>query len=186
MVSCDGKEMKSSLLILDTQVNMFDPAEPVHGAEYLLETLQELIGKARTSGIQIVYIQNNGSEGDPDQPNKPGWFIHPAIAPHKGDLIFQKTPPDAFHGTLLHSELKSRGIRRLIVAGMQTELCIEATCRRAVELGYPVTLVADAHSTFDSEDYPAKQVITQTNKELNTLVKIELSRDLFFFPGRRA
>jgi len=145
----------------------------------MLETLQSLLFKARASNISVVYIQNDGGEGDPDQPNTPGWYIHPAIPPREEDLVFQKTSPDAFYKTTLHQELQSRGIRFLIVAGMQTELCIEATCSKAVKLGYQVTLVADAHSTFDSEETPAEQVIAQTNQGLSTLVQVRLSRDLF-------
>jgi nicotinamidase-related amidase len=169
----------TSLLLLDAQINMFDPSEPVFGAQHLLETLQSLLAKTRASNIPVVYIQNNGSEGYPDQPNTPGWFIHPSIAPQKEDLIFQKTSPDAFHKTALHRELQSCGIRRLIVAGMQSELCIDATCRHAVDLGYQVTLVGDAHSTFDSEGAPAEKVIAETNQELSALVQIRLSGDLF-------
>jgi nicotinamidase-related amidase len=169
----------SAFLILDAQINMFNPSEPVFGSQHILEMLQSLINKARASNIQIIYIQNNGGEGDPDQPFTPGWYIHPAIAPQKGDLIFQKTSPDAFNKTTLHQKLQSLSIQHLIVAGMQSELCIDATCRKAVELGYQVILVGDAHSTFDSGSVQAEEVIAQINRELSSLVQIRLSRNLF-------
>ncbi len=169
----------TAFVILDAQINMFDPSEPVFGAQHLLEMIQSLLYEVRASNIQVVYIQNNGGEGDPDQPHTPGWYIHPALAPQKRDLVLQKISPDAFHKTTLHQELKSLGIRHLIVAGMQSELCIEATCRKAVELGYQVTLVGDAHSTFDSGSAPAEQVIAQTNRELSGLAQVEFFRDLF-------
>jgi nicotinamidase-related amidase len=166
-------------LILDAQINMFDPAEPVFSAQHLLEMFQSLLVKARASNIPVVYIQNNGGEGDPDQPDSPGWYIHPTIAPQKSDLVFQKTSPDAFYKTTLHQEMQSLNIQHLIIAGMQSELCIDATCRQAVELGYQVTLVGDAHSTFDSDCAPAEQVIAQTNRELSGLAQVRFSRDLF-------
>jgi nicotinamidase-related amidase len=172
----------TAFLILDTQINMFDPSEPVYGAQHLLEILQILLVQARASNFLVIYIQNNGGEGDPDQPHTPGWYIHPAIAPQKEDLVFQKTSPDAFYGTTLHQELQSRGIRHLIVAGMQSELCIDTTCRQAVQLGYQVTLVGDAHSTFDSDSVSAEQLIDQTNQELSALAQVKLSRDLFTYP----
>ena len=60
--------------------------------------------------------------------------------------MVQKQTPDAFHETNLHSELESRGIRKLVIAGLQTEYCIDTTCRRASSLGYDIILVENAHS----------------------------------------
>ncbi len=185
MSSLDNQKVKTdqsgstAFLLLDAQINMFDPSEPVFSAQHMLETLQSLLTKARASNTPVVYIQNNGGEGDPDQPHTPGWYIHPALAPQKGDRVLQKISPDAFHKTTLHQELESLGIKHLIVAGMQSELCIDATCRKAVELSYQVTLVGDAHSTFDSGSASAEQVITQTNRELSGLAQVEFSHDLF-------
>ena len=80
--------------------------------------------------------------------------------------MVQKQTPDVFHETILHRELKSKGIKRLIVAGLQTEYCVDTTCRRAFTLGYDVIFVSDAHSTWDSPLFTAQQVIDHHNQVL--------------------
>ncbi len=127
-----------ALLIIDAQVNMFTEGSSVFEGEELLHTISCLIAQARSAHLSIVYVQNNGSEGDPDLPGTPGWQIHPAVTPETGDIVIQKHAPDSFHETNLQSELEARHIRRLIIAGMQTEMCIAATCRRAHELGFEI------------------------------------------------
>jgi len=88
------------------------------------------------------------------------------VAPVEGDVVVQKKTPDAFHETNLHHELESRGIKKLIIAGLQTEYCIDTTCRRAFILGYDAILVRDAHSTWDSPLLTAQQIIGHHNQVL--------------------
>ena len=170
----------AALVVIDAQVNMFAEEFALFEGERLLHTLSQLLARARAADLPIVYVQNNGGEGDPDLPGTPGWQIHPALTPEAGDVVIQKHTPDSFHETPLQGELERRGIHRLIIAGMQTEMCIEATCRRAHDLGYAVTLVKDAHSTFDGGGFTAAQIIAQTHEALGALVKLETADDLSF------
>jgi hypothetical protein len=81
-------------------------------------------------------------------------------------VVVQKLHPDAFRDTSLPQELASRGIQHLIISGIQTEYCIDATCRRAYSLGYEVVLVKDAHSTWDTDHLTARQIIDHHNNVL--------------------
>jgi nicotinamidase-related amidase len=92
-----------------------------------------------------------------DEIGSPGWQIHPAIAPEGGDLEIRKPETDAFYGTTLQQEMEARGITHLIFVGCKSEVGVDATCRRAVTLGYDVTLVSDAHSTTDNAVLTASQ-----------------------------
>lgn len=92
-----------------------------------------------------------------DEIGSPGWQIHPAIAPQDGDLVMRKPEADAFYGTSLQQEMKARGIAQLMVVGCKSEVCIDATCRRAVNLGFNITLASDAHSTTDNVVLTAQQ-----------------------------
>ena len=92
--------------------------------------------------------------------------VHPAVAPIEGDAVIQKCHSDAFQDTNLQHELKSQGIERLIITGIQTEYCVDATCRRAYSLGYDLTLVKDAHSTWDMDYLTAPQIIAHHNQVL--------------------
>jgi nicotinamidase-related amidase len=170
----------AALLIIDAQVNMFAEGSSVFEGEKLLRMVSRLIAQARAAHLPIVYVQNNGGEGDPDRPGTPGWQIHPAVTPEKGDIVIQKHTPDSFHETDLQSKLEARHIRQLIIAGMQTEMCIDATCRRAHGLGYEVILVQDAHSTFDGSGLTASQIIAQYNEALRAVVKVEQASNITF------
>ncbi|MGA2490180.1 MAG: cysteine hydrolase family protein [Anaerolineales bacterium] len=158
---------KTALLIIDVQLGMFDESDCVYKGNELLDTIKTLISEARASSVPIIYIQHDGGGDDhPLRPDKPGWSIHPTIYPSKDDVIIRKRHPDAFQGTELRNELELLGIKHLIVAGLQTEYCVDTTCRRAYSLGYDVTLVQDGHSTWDTEHLKASQIIAHHNQVL--------------------
>jgi nicotinamidase-related amidase len=154
-----------AVLVIDMQLGNFG-ANPVYKANDLLARTKSVIQKARAARIPIVYVQNCGGKGDPDEYGSDGWKIHPSIASMKGDIVVRKKTPDAFHQTDLHEKLKSIGVRNIVVVGLQTEYCVDTTCRRAFSLGYNITLVKDAHSTWDSPVLSAEQVIDHHNRVL--------------------
>lgn len=164
---------RTALLILDAQVNMFAPETCVFAGDAVLQRLAGLIERAHAQHVLVVYVQHNGGEGDPDQLDTSGWQIHPAIAPQGDDIVLQKSTPNAFHATGLQAALDAHRIRRLVIAGMQTDYCIEATCRQAEELGYDVILVADAHSTYDSGRRTAAEIVAAYNELLSRLICVQ-------------
>lgn len=161
--------MSLALLILDIQVGNFIDPQPIFNGDKLLSKIKSLVIKMRSAESTIIYIQNNGSTGDPDEPGTVGWEIHPFITPHKSNLVIQKSSPDSFYGTSLKKELDSRGIKKIIIVGLQSEYCIDTTCRRAFSLNYEVILVQDAHSTWDSELLTAEQIVNHHNSVLGGL-----------------
>ena len=169
-----------ALLVIDVQVGMFHESYPVWNGEHLLQTLQGVIAKAREAGVPVIYIQHCEGPGEQLEPGTPDWQIHPAIAPLEGDLLVQKRYPDSFHDTTLQEELQARGIRRLTTCGIQTEMCVDTTTRRAVSLGYDVTLVADAHGTFNTPVLTAEQIIGHHNNTLRWFGKVAPASEIAF------
>lgn len=153
----------SALLIVDMQRGLLDGSSGVHDADGLLERIHALIARATALRVPVIYVVDD----DVGEVGSPTWEVHPKIAPRQTDLRLRKTACDAFHETSLRDELEARAIRHLVIAGCKTEACIDTTCRRAVTLGYAVTLVADGHSTTDVEPMPAPQIIAYHNKILN-------------------
>ena len=161
-------ENHTALIIIDMQVGAFESGTipAVAGAKQLLTQVGRLIAKARSASVPIVYVQHSGGTGHPMEHGTSGWNIHPDIAPVEQDILIQKRTPDSFNNTQLQDELQSRDIKRLIIAGIQTEFCVDTTCRRAFSLGYNVTLAKDAHSTWDTELLAATQIIAHHNSVL--------------------
>ncbi|MBN1287154.1 MAG: cysteine hydrolase [Anaerolineae bacterium] len=157
--------MRTALLVVDVQTANFDgkTMPPIHDGERLLANVGKLIQKARAAGAPVVYIQHTDSDAER---GTPGWQIHPAVAPKPGESVVEKRTPDSFHETLLQAVLQSKGVTGLVVAGLQSEYCIDTTVRRAFSLGYDVTLVSDAHSTWDGGDLTAAQIIAHHNQVL--------------------
>ncbi|HEX4207793.1 MAG TPA: cysteine hydrolase family protein [Ktedonobacteraceae bacterium] len=149
----------TALLIIDVQTGLVAGADPVYQLDKLLENISTLISWAHTTGVPIIYIQDN----DVDEIGSPGWQIHPTIVPAEGDLVIRKPETDAFYGTALQREMDARDIVHLIVVGCKSEVCVDATCRKATDLGYNVTLVSDAHSTTDNAILAAQQIIAYHN-----------------------
>ena len=176
-----GKQ--TAVLIVDVQLGMFESPliPPVCGGSELLAHIASLLSKARAAHVPIFYIQHNGGKGHPLEPGTAGWPIHPAIAPTESDVVIQKLTSDSFKGTALHYELKAREVVRLFIAGIQTEFCVDTTCRRAFSLGYDVNLVSDAHSTWDTDVLFANQIIAHHNKTLGgTFVTLKKENDIQF------
>ena len=172
---------RSALLIIDVQLGMFQNDAPVHKGEDLLSTIGDLIARARAAEIPVIYIQHSGGRGHRLEPGTPGWPIHPAIAPDDGESVVHKQYPDSFRETNLQEELRAKGIGRLVIAGIQTEYCVDTTCRRASSLGYDVTLVEDAHSTWDTDHLRASQIIDHHNQVLSGwFVTLEAARRIKF------
>lgn len=156
----------TALLIIDVQVGIVDGFNAYRAGEVLAH-INQLRSNAREGDIPIIYIQHDGEKGHPLEPGSEGWKIHPQINPLEGDLVIRKRASDSFFETTLQRELDARDIKDLIITGCMTEYCVDTTARRAVSLGYDVTLVSDAHTTIDNKLLTAAQIIGHHNALLN-------------------
>lgn len=160
---------KKALLIIDVQMAMFsyENFRP-YKEEDLLENIYALIHSAREKGIPVIYIQHTSDKDNEYNREKPTWPIHPMIAPKEGEAVVEKKFCDSFYDTKLQEVLMEKEITDLVIAGMQSDYCVDTTCRRAFSLGYDITLVEDAHSTFDNEVLKAEQIVMHHNHVLGS------------------
>ena len=170
----------SALLVIDAQVNMLGPRNPVSDADGLLVRLFTLIDRSRAARAPVIFIRNCGEPGDPDVRGTAGWELHPTLRPVDGELLLDKTTTDAFESTPLEGELKRLGATRLIIAGLQSDHCVKKTTLGALARGYDVTLVADGHSTYDSDGRSAPEISSSINAELANRAKVLAVNELRF------
>ncbi|HKM84923.1 MAG TPA: cysteine hydrolase family protein [Terriglobales bacterium] len=154
--------LKSALVIIDVQVGLVRLVPP-QIEDRVLSSIAVLLRKSRSFGIPVLFVQHDGPKGHPLEADTPAWGIHPSILPMKEERVIRKKASDSFFETRLAEELQTNEISRLIVVGGMTEYCVDTTCRRAVTLGYDVTLVADAHLTRDTPVLKAAQIIAHHN-----------------------
>ncbi len=170
----------TALLVIDVQVNMFDPANPCAGGDALLARVGDLVARARAAGAPIVYVRNCGGPGDPDQEGTPGWQLHPSLRPAAGEPVLDKRTCDTFASTMLASELSGRGVDAVVIAGLQSEFCVRETALGALARGLAVTLVSDAHSTFGGGDRTAAALSAEVEAELSERAAITPSAAVTF------
>jgi nicotinamidase-related amidase len=158
---------KSALLVIDVQNGLIAGAKPAYHSAEVLPNIQTLLSKARAAGMLVIYMQHEGDEGSILEEGSHGWQIHPFITPATDEIILAKRASDSFYRTPLKDVLDSHNIQELVITGCKTEYCVDTTSRRATSLGYNVTLVADAHTTTDSDVLKAEQVVPYHNNILD-------------------
>jgi nicotinamidase-related amidase len=159
-----------ALIVIDMQSGMFaDPALPPHDGAAVLGRIAGMIVNARANTVPVIFVQHDGGEGDVLARGQPGFALHPAIVPRAGEPIIVKRFCSAFQETWLADVLAAQGIGRIAICGMQTEYCIDTTCRSAFERGCAVTLIGDAHTTFDNAVMPASSIIRHHNATLSSV-----------------
>ena len=171
----------TALLIIDVQIGSFLEAELIYKGNELLKNIQFLISKARIEQASIFFTKHNGKTGTLTKKGNPGWEIHPSIPPLKEDVIIEKDYPDSFQQTDLQQQLVTRKISRIIITGIQSEICVDATCRRAFSQGYEVILVEDGHSTYNSNILNASQIINHHNNiHAQWFASVQKTKEIFF------
>ena len=153
--------MTTALLLIDVQRNMVEAPDPVADAPTVGEAVADLLARARAAGTLVVHVRNNGTAGDPDLPDTPGWeLVH---EPRPDEPVVDKTACDSFAGTELAGLLPASA--DLVLAGMQTDWCVSATARAALARGHRVVLAGGAHSTYP-DDRSAAEIIASVEQEL--------------------
>lgn len=168
----------TAFLLIDCQVGLLEGDWPVVGAQSLIPRWADLLKRARTVGIPVFFVRHGEGPGTPLEHGTPGWQVHPDIGARPDDGYFDKTTPDAFASTALADELKQRGINHLIIAGLEGPQCIRATTLGALERGLKVTLIQDAHGTYNSETQTAEQITQAVNDELVDRVTLVAATDV--------
>ena len=144
------------LLIVDVQNSIME--EHPYQEEILIENLQKLIAYSRNNGIEIVYVRHIDEQGTELEEGSEGFQIFHKITPLDTDKIFNKRFNSAFRKTGLKEYLDSKNIRKIILTGMQTEYCIDATLKSAFDLDYEVINPEDTTSTVDNPYLTGKQL----------------------------
>jgi nicotinamidase-related amidase len=139
--------MTTALFAIDIQDNMMVGKYSVPGAEGFADLFEARISAAREAGQPVIWVQNDGPEGDVDEPYSDGWQLF--FVPNVGEQVVRKTTQNVFESNPeLASELKKQGIDEVELIGMQSEYCVQASARGAKAAGFKVTLNPKLHATF--------------------------------------
>lgn len=146
--------MTRALVIVDIQNDYFPGgAHPLAAPEAAAANARRLLDGFRAAGEPIVHVQHVWDAEDAPfmKPGTPGVEIHESVEPVAGEPVVQKAYPNSFRETALAETLAARGVDHVVVCGMMSAMCVDATVRAAVDLGYAATVVHDACATCDLE-----------------------------------
>lgn len=146
--------MTRALIVIDIQQDYFSGGRhPLVGPDAAAAAAARLLAAWRERGEPVVHVQHIWDALDAAffQPGTPGVEIHPSVAPIDGEALVTKENPNAFLGTDLDERLRAIAPDELVVAGMMSSMCVDATVRAAADAGYTVTVAHDACAAPDLE-----------------------------------
>lgn len=134
---------RSALLVVDMQAGVLAGS---WDTERVIDRVGQAVQRARAQGVPVVWVQHQDDELPHGSAN---WQLVPALQPVDGELRIAKRFNSAFEDTPLQTELARRGVGHVVLAGALTSWCIRATAYAALERGFDLTLLKDAHTTQD-------------------------------------
>ncbi len=161
------------LVVVDVQMGVMRDG---FDAPRVIANVALAIDKARTDDVPVVWVQH---QSDELPHGSAAWQWVPQLVPATAELRIDKRYPSSFEDTGLEAELTRLHATRIVLAGAQSNWCIRATAYAALERGYDLTLISDAHTTDsveleDGQRIEAKSVVGDLNQVLHWLA----------YPGR--
>ena len=139
-----------ALLVIDVQKGFDDPIWGKRNNPHAESNIALLLSAWRRKQLPVIHIQHCSVEpASPLRPDQPGNEFKEESLPIAGEQRFTKTVNSAFIGTKLEQYLRDQEIINLVVVGLTTDHCVSTSTRMAGNLGFHVTLVADATAAFD-------------------------------------
>jgi nicotinamidase-related amidase len=132
---------KGILLVVDVQVGVMSEA---WDAPRIIRNVARAVERARAQGVPVIWVQHSDEElvyGSPP------WQWVPELVPAEGEPLIHKHFNSSFEQTALEDRLAELGTTHIVLAGAATNWCIRATAYGALDRGYDLTLVKDAHTT---------------------------------------
>lgn len=159
---------QAALLVVDVQIGIVASA---WNREKVIGNIDLAVSRAREAGVPVIWVQHHDDEL---QQGSDAWRWVEELQPRSDEPLIHKRYNSAFEQTGLEAELARRGVTHIVLAGAMTNWCIRSTAHGALDRGYDLTLLKDAHTTEDlrlSEDrvIPARDMVTELNAAIRWL-----------------
>jgi nicotinamidase-related amidase len=142
--------MTKALLIVDIQYDYFPGGKmELEGSEAAGRRAGQLLTAFRERRLPVIHVQHLSLRPGATffVPGTDGVAIHPSVAALETETVIQKNFPNSFRDTPLLDQLRKLGVQDLVIAGMMTHMCIDATTRAAADAGFTCSLAQDAVAT---------------------------------------
>ena len=152
------------LLVIDMQKGLVD--EDLYAFDTFTERTTQLVDIARKNNVEVIFVQHDAGPNSGMSVGDEAFEIIDRIAPKEGEKVFVKTINSCFGNKDLKQYLKQQTDKRLMIIGLQTNYCIDATVKSAFERGYEVIIPEGTNSTFDNDYMSGETTIRYYNEDV--------------------
>jgi nicotinamidase-related amidase len=163
---------ESTIVVIDAQREYTDGKLPLDGVDAALAEIGKLLKRARALQVPVIHIQHQGKPGGAFGPDTAGFEIASPARPAPGEAVIHKSLPNAFASTDLASRLAALKKPNVVLVGFMTHMCVEATARASIDLGFKATVVASATATRALPDALGGAALTAAEVQRNALAAI--------------
>ena len=150
------------LLVVDTQNAITNSR--LYQFDLFESHVKELINKARHNDIEVIFVRHDDGVGSELTKGNDGFEVHDGFKPNDDEIIFDKNVNSSFKETGLLEYLKQKEENTIIIVGLQTDYCIDATIKAGFEHGFKMIVPENTNSTFDNQYMTAEQTYRYYNK----------------------
>ena len=152
------------LLVIDMQKGIVD--EDLYAYDTFMDRTVRLIDAARKNNVEVVFAQHDAGKGSGLSVGDEAFEIIDRIRPTQGEKVFVKTINSCFGNKDFKQYMKSLEDKRLMIVGLQTNYCIDATVKSAFERGYEVIIPEGTNSTFDNDYMTGETAVRYYNEDV--------------------
>ncbi|WP_407314493.1 cysteine hydrolase family protein [Desulfosporosinus sp. SB140] len=173
------------LLVVDVQNALID-AHP-YNEQRVIGNIRNLILTARDNQREVLFVRHDDGKGTELENGTYGWQFYDKISPNSNELIFEKHYNSAFRRTGLNEYLDKKNVDTIILVGLQTEYCIDATCKSAFDHDYKIIIPEETNTTFDNDYLSGKKLYEFYNykiwnKRFAEVISVEEVKRLLTMP----
>ena len=152
------------LLVVDMQKCLV--VDALYDFENFLDRTVQLVSTARKNDVEVVFVQHDAGPGSGLSAGDEGFEIIDEMLPEPGEKVFVKTINSCFGNKDLKKYLKHQKDKRLMIIGLQTNYCIDATVKSAFERGFKVIIPEGTNSTFDNDYMTGETAVRYYNDDV--------------------
>jgi len=152
------------LIVIDVQKGITD--ERLYNYESFLKNITSIIDAARKNGVEVIYVQHDDGPGSGFSVGDRDFEIADQVAPKAGEKVYFKTINSCFGNKDFKAYMESQEDKRLMIIGLQTNYCIDATVKSAFERGFEVIIPEGTNSTFDNDYMTGETTVRYYNEDV--------------------
>ena len=152
------------LLVIDMQKGIVD--EELYAFDTFMDRTVRLIDAARKNKVEVIYVQHDAGPGSGLSVGDSAFEIVDRVRPEPGEKVFVKTINSCFGSKDFKEYMKRQKDKRLMIIGLQTNYCIDATVKSAFERGYEVIIPEGTNSTFDNDYMTGETAVRYYNEDV--------------------